>query len=86
MGYAERKAEYLDEARAVAFNLGLNQDVVTVDDIRRHCPPPEDLDPRIMGNIFKPSEWESLGHVRSTRKLCHKRPIQIFRLRSGTSE
>lgn len=86
MSYAERKVEYLAEARAYAFNLGLNQDVVTVDDVRRHCPPPEGIDPRIMGNVFIPSEWESVGHVNSARKVSHKRPIQAFRLRNGKGE
>lgn len=81
MGYAERRAEYLDEARAHAFALGLKQGTVTVDDVRRKCPPWPDLDPRVMGNIFKPSEWESVGYVNSTRKACHKRAVQEFRLK-----
>ncbi|PPC84760.1 MAG: hypothetical protein CTY35_00115 [Methylotenera sp.] len=54
---------------------------VTIDDVRELCPPPDDIDPRVMGAIFtEKGVWESMGYVKSTRKTCHHRPIQRFQL------
>lgn len=75
------RGEYLETARACARKLLKKQTYVTVNDIRKACPPPEDVDPRVMGAIFAPSEFESLGAVRSDRTECHGRDIKRFRLK-----
>lgn len=70
---------WMQRARAEAYRLGL-RGPVTVDDVRKVCPPPGTADPRIMGAIFSTKEWVSIGYRKSTRKTCHKRPIAVFEL------
>lgn len=72
------RSEYLTAARAVAYRLGASREV-TVDDVRKYCPPPKEIDGRVMGAIFNTPDWEHSGYTRSTRATCHKRPISKFR-------
>jgi hypothetical protein len=64
-----KRADWLAEARAVA------------NDVRRLCPLPPSIDPRVMGAVFNKSEWVCVGYKRSSRSTCHNRPIGTFVLR-----
>lgn len=75
------RGDYLQKARESARELLKHRNYVTIDDVREVCPPPQDVDPRVMGAVFKQVDFESVGWVHSTRRECHKRPIQRFRLR-----
>lgn len=77
--FEEHRADWLARARAVARQLGAHRDI-TIDDVRRVCPPPSSVDPRVMGAVFKTSEWRLLDHVSSLRGACHHRPVGLFRL------
>ena len=74
---AVRKA-YLAKARAVAWRLGAKGAFVCVDDVRCVCPPPEDLDPRLMGAIFMGRDWVVVDRLNSHRRMSHNRPVAIF--------
>jgi hypothetical protein len=77
-----KHAEWLDQARAIAFRLAKQKGVICVDDIRDELPPPAGVDGRIMGAIFKPSSvWERVDFRQSWRKETHGRPISLFRLK-----
>ena len=80
------RKEYLVRARVVAERLSKRlscrfgvRALVTVDNVRAYCPPPQDIDPRVMGAIFNTPDWEATGYIKSTRKTCHGRPIAQFR-------
>lgn len=79
---ATRK-EYLEEARMAARKIALSSEskTCTVDEVREVCPPPKDIDGRVMGAIFNSKDWEMVGFERSKRKTCHKRPISRFALK-----
>lgn len=74
----EARADYLAEARETAIQLSIQRYRITIDDVRRLCPPPPDIDPRVMGAVFAGKLWEIVGYRRSKRSTCHTRPIQIF--------
>ena len=73
---------WLAEARAVARGLGVGGVLVTIDEVRAILPPPAGIDPRVMGAVFKRSEWVLDHYVSSKRVTCHKRPIGAFRLKA----
>lgn len=75
------RADYIAKARGAALLLGSGGRTVTVDDVRRVCPPPKEIDGRVMGVIFNRSDWEPAGFVNSGRRTCHNRPIRLFRRR-----
>lgn len=75
------RADYLAKARGAALLLGSGGRAITVDDVRKVCPPPKEIDGRVMGAIFYRPFWEAAGFVNSSRRTCHKRPIRLFRIR-----
>ncbi len=77
------RADWLEEARAAALSLGLGGRSITINDVRRVCPPPPDVDPRVMGAVFLRTIWVKTGYENSGRNRCHGRPIAIFKLRTG---
>lgn len=80
-----RGKEWLEEARVVAEKLGSSGSLVDVNMVRDVVPPPEDIDPRIMGAIFRTKQWKKIGYVNSGRATCHNRPIAQFVLKSFSS-
>lgn len=77
----EHRPDYLAQAREAARRLLRDRDSITINDVREICPPPADIDPRVMGAVFRTSEFEATGEfVLSSRTTCHRRPIQRFRL------
>jgi len=80
-----RRAGFISMARKAAVQIASKHPdrLVTIDDVRDKCPPPEGIDPRVMGAVFSERDtWEFVSFTRSARRACHHRPIQIFRLKS----
>ncbi len=78
----EKRHEWIALARKYAFNLlsrrGLHQTnpVVTSDDLWALCPPPSEINPKVMGAVFrKNAGFKPVGYVPSKRKQAHARPI-----------
>lgn len=80
----ECRKGFISLARKVAIQIAMNRGdrTITIDDVREQCPPPGNIDPRVMGAVFsEPDVWEFVGFERSARTVCHKRPISRFRLK-----
>lgn len=75
---------WLERARITARYLARKNGQVCADDVRAECPPPAGADPRIMGGIFRKTEYEKIGYVNSARVINHGRPVAIFKLRDQT--
>ena len=76
----EHRPDYLSEAREAARRLLERRDSITINDVRAICPTPKDIDPRVMGAVFRHGDFEATGEfVLSSRQTCHNRPIQKFR-------
>lgn len=80
---ASNASEWLATARTVAVELGKTGNIVTVDMVREFCPPPSDVDPRIMGAVMPRKLWERVGYAQSSRAINHNRPIALFKLKSA---
>jgi hypothetical protein len=76
------RGQWLARARQAARNLAAQRGSVTIDEVRAVCPPPDDVDPRVMGAVFKRAEFELVDYIESRRKVCHGRHIGIFRLKA----
>lgn len=75
------RAAWLASAREAARRLAGERGCVTIDDVREACPPPEDVDPRVMGAVFRRCEFERVAYRQSRRSRCHFRPVAVFQLR-----
>lgn len=76
------KMQWLASARAAARRIAREKGAVTIDDVRECCPPPAGVDPRVMGAVMQPREFQMIKFVESRRKACHGRHIGLFKLRS----
>lgn len=78
--FEEHRADFLSSARAAARAIATSRGEVTINDVRAVCPPPKDVDPRVMGAVLRTPEFEVVRYERSARAECHNRPIAVFRL------
>lgn len=82
----EEKFEgYLTRAREAAVRLAQEKGQITIDDVWEACPPPRDLDPRVLGGVFRRSspagEFVIVGYQKSRRtKFNHGRAIAVWKL------
>ena len=75
------RPDYLTLARDAARELLAERPSITINDVREVCPPPADIDGRVMGAVFRHKDFEATGEfVRSSRGECNHRPIQRFAL------
>lgn len=73
------RAAYVASARSAALELfRQTRKPITVDDIRRVCPPPGGIDGRVMGCVLRAPKWMKVGYANSSRPECHRRPIGSF--------
>ena len=79
------RAEWLANARDAAYRLASERGCITIDDVRDACPPPEDVDPRVMGAVFRRSEFQRVAYRQSRRARCHFRTVAVFQLRVNRS-
>lgn len=80
--FEQHRRDWLESARAVARHLAFQNGSVTIDDVRQFCAPPEGIDPRVCGAVFRTKDFEPTGAYRkSARSACHNRPVAVFRLK-----
>lgn len=84
--FEQYRADYLARARQIARQIAMRNGEVTINDVREHCPPPEGVDPRVMGAILRKPEFIAVGYTKSHRSVCHNRPICIFKLANNQSK
>lgn len=69
---------WLAEARAVARELWAQRRMaISVEDVRAVLPPPEGVDPRIMGKVFLKRDWEIVGWTLA-KGHCNPRGVRLF--------
>ena len=79
--YESSRSDWLEQARSVAWTIGKNGGTVTINDVRRVCPPPVEVDPRVMGAVFLRKLWRKVGYSNSSRSESHGRPVALFELK-----
>ena len=80
----EKRHAWIADARKYVIQLikirrsyGDKPPIVTSDDVWIGCPPPDDINPKVMGAVFRVKYgFKPLGYVQSKRKKAHHRPIR----------
>lgn len=80
---ADARASYIAAARRTAIELARGGRVITIEDVRRACPPPAGMDGRALGAVFRGSSWEPMGLQPGSRAESHNRPVMGFRYRGA---
>jgi hypothetical protein len=80
--HEESQGKWLDKARVWAQQRAREKGEVCADDVWFGCPPPPDVDRRVLGGVFQPRDlWEVVRYKPSIRRSCHGRPIAVHKLR-----
>lgn len=72
---------YVAAARKVALRLLETRQTVCIDDVRKVLPPPDNVDPRVMGAVFNSKLFRKVGYRSGSavnRENYHTRPIAVF--------
>lgn len=72
------RAEYVARARIHADMIYARLGYCTVDLIRAECPPPSDIDGRVMGALLRAPAWLVEGDQHSRRGINHGKKIARF--------
>jgi hypothetical protein len=73
----EKQSFWLNQARQTAIEVIRQHGQVSADDIHNLCPVPDDIEPRIMGCVFKTSQFKRIGYVAGKRSV---RQIGVYAL------
>lgn len=81
--FEANRAEYLANMRHLALKIWRERRLpaITINDLRRdpRFYMPLEIDPRVLGAVFKTKEWEVVEYCGSNRRECHGRPVARFR-------
>ena len=72
------RAGWVTKARNWAEAFCRMHGSVTTDDLHAYCPPPTDIDPRVLGCIMRAPLFRATEFVNSCRPESHHRPIRVF--------
>lgn len=78
-------ARWVEEARDAAVAIANVRDEVTSDDVWQACPPPADVDGRLLAGVFNRREWEIVGYRHSVRGRNAARQIAVWRLKQAVA-
>ena len=82
--FETHRANYLADARMMAKLLyGVRNEPISTDDIHKHCPIPDGIDPKVMGAVFNKADWVPVGYAQTKRKIAHSRTIRLWVLRGS---
>lgn len=85
--FEEHRAPWIERARIAAERIAQGGKIITIDMVRAECPPPSDVDPRVMGAVFRPlGKWLKVGYVQGFRTASHGRPVAQFKLNESFME
>jgi hypothetical protein len=78
--FERSRPDFLSHARTVAARLWKERDgPITINDVRAAgVHPPQHIDPRVMGAVFRGDAWECVGYIGSVRRTSHGRPVAMF--------
>lgn len=78
-------ARWVEEARDAAIAIANVRGEVTSDDVWQACPPPADVDGRLMAGVFSRTDWEIAGYRHSVRGRNAARQIAVWRLKQAVA-
>lgn len=70
--------DYITKARAVAEILAAKQGSVTINDVLKICPRPENVHPNAIGAIMRSKHLKLISFVHSDKISAHARRIGVY--------
>jgi hypothetical protein len=77
----QRRASYVNKARAFAVDFARRWGVVSINDVRNGCPPPADVPPAALGAVFKQRIWTVVSFTQANHPAAHARIVRVYKLK-----
>ena len=83
--FEQQRAEFLANARWVAYKIGQKKGSVTIDDVRDEIKIPSFITGKVLGAVFNQRDhndeplWEKIGTTKTKIKSSHGRDISVWR-------
>ena len=74
----ETRKDFIEKCREVGRVIALEKGSVNIDDIREKIKLPEGMNGNVFGAVFRGSEWQHSGFMKSKIKTNHERIIGIY--------
>jgi hypothetical protein len=72
--------EFLSTCRALAIAVCRRQGTVSINDIRAQVTLPAQMNPSVLGAVFKTKQFKAVGYTEATHPQAHARVIRIYQL------
>ena len=80
--HEQTKAFYILSARWGAVKIAKRKGFVTINEVRKHYPPPPDLHPSVMGAVLRGALFVHTGkYTRAQHPASHARMVGIYKLK-----
>jgi len=71
--------DYLSKARTVAHYIAQTKGEVSIVDVRQALGDiPNDVNPNVMGAVFRGKQWLKIGHTTTTHEAGHARTVGVY--------
>lgn len=78
--FQARDAVFLERCRALAVEICRQQGTVCINDIRAQVTLPAEMNPSVLGAVFKTKQFKAVGYTEATHPQAHARVIRVYQL------
>lgn len=75
-----RDYEFLQSCRAAAVAIAKARGSVSINEVREAVELPPNLNPSVLGAVFKSKDFKPVGYTEATHKAAHARVVRVYAL------
>ncbi len=75
-----RDSEFLNQCRSVAKRIAMERGQVSINDIRDRVKLPPNVNPSVLGAVFRNSQFKPIGYTEARHPSAHARAIRVYEL------
>ncbi len=78
--FEQRDADFLARCRTLAVEIAKAQGTVSINDIRARISIPAEMNPSVLGAVFKGKKFKACGFTEATHPQAHARIVRIYQI------
>lgn len=75
-----RDYEFLQSCRAAAVAIARARGHVSINEVREAVTLPSNVNPSVLGAVFKGKQFKPVGYTEATHKAAHARVVRVYAL------
>jgi len=78
--FEQRDADFLARCRTLAVEIAKTQGTVSINDIRAKVSIPAEMNPSVLGAVFKGKKFHACGFTEANHPQAHARVVRVYQL------